>query len=168
MESVTDFSLLYKKCKKNPDDNQQKASLPLASIKINTNYSQKYGFIFISIVLMWISALQGKFHLCIPFRGIVRPQSQFPHSCVCERFIYTQDQSTYIPAAEYSNLSWKYLNLSQIYECRNWETEHYYSVLETTVSFLGIQKWEPYIYIGFSPSLHLQCVCFEAIHLKQM
>jgi len=26
--------------------------------------------------------------------------------------------------------SWKYINLSQIYECRNWETEHYYSVLE--------------------------------------
>ncbi len=121
-----------------------------------------------SIVLIWISALQGKSHLCIPILGIVRPQSQFPHSCVCERFIYSQDQSTYIPAAEYANLSWKYLNLSEIYECRNWQTEHYYSVLETTVSFLGIQKWEPYIYIGLSPALHLQCICFEAIHLKQM
>ncbi len=43
-------------------------------------------------------------------------------------------------------LSWKYLYLSQIYECRNWETEHYYSVLEITVSFLGIHKWEPDIY----------------------
>ncbi len=39
--------------------------------------------------------------------------------------------------------SWKYLNLSQIYECRNWETEHYNSVLGITVSFLGIHKWEP-------------------------
>jgi hypothetical protein len=28
-----------------------------------------------------------------------------------------------------------------MYECRNWETEHYNSVL--TVSFLGIHKWEP-------------------------
>ncbi len=27
-------------------------------------------------------------------------QSQFPHSCVCERFIYSQDRSTYFPAAE--------------------------------------------------------------------
>jgi hypothetical protein len=44
--------------------------------------------------------LQGKYHLCIPFLGIARPQSQFPHSCVCERFIYSQDQSTYFPAAE--------------------------------------------------------------------
>ncbi len=26
-------------------------------------------------------ALQGKSHLCIPFLGIARPQSQFPHSC---------------------------------------------------------------------------------------
>jgi hypothetical protein len=44
----------------------------------------------------------------------------------------------------------KNINLSQIYECRNWETEHYNSVLEITVSFLGIHKWEPDIYIGFS------------------
>jgi hypothetical protein len=28
------------------------------------------------------SGLQGKSHLCIPFLGIVRPQSQFVHSCV--------------------------------------------------------------------------------------
>jgi hypothetical protein len=26
-----------------------------------------------------------------------------------------------------------------------------------TVSFLGINKWEPDIYMGFSPVLHLQC-----------
>jgi hypothetical protein len=31
------------------------------------------------------------------------------------------------------------------------------SVLEVTVLFLGIHKWEPDIYIGFSPALHLQC-----------
>jgi hypothetical protein len=52
----------------------------------------------------------------------------------------------------------KYINLSQIYECRNWETVHYNSVLEITVSFLGILNWEPDIYIGFSPALHLQCM----------
>ncbi len=48
-------------------------------------------------------------------------------------------------------------NLSQIYECKNWKTEHYNSVLEITVSLLRIHKWEPDIYIGFSPALHLQC-----------
>jgi hypothetical protein len=97
------------------------------------------------------STLQRKSHLCIPFLGIARPQSQFPHSCVCEQFVYSQDLSTYFPAAEYADRSWKYKNLAQIYECRNWETEHYNSVLEITVSFLGILKWEPDIYIGFSP-----------------
>jgi hypothetical protein len=44
--------------------------------------------------------LQRKSNLCIPFLGIAQPQSQFPHSCVCERFIYSQDRSTYFPAAE--------------------------------------------------------------------
>jgi hypothetical protein len=34
----------------------------------------------------------------------------------------------------------------------------YNYVLEITVSFLGIHKWEPDIYIGFSPALHLQFV----------
>ncbi len=29
--------------------------------------------------------------------------------------------------------------------------------MEITVSFLGIHNWEPDIYIGFSPALHLQC-----------
>ncbi len=45
-----------------------------------------------------------------------------------------------------------------MYECRNWETEHYNSVLDLTVSFLGVHKWEPDIYIGLSLALHLQCV----------
>jgi hypothetical protein len=38
----------------------------------------------------------------------------------------------------------------------NWEKEHNNSVLETPVSFLGIRKWEPDIYTGFSLALHLQ------------
>ncbi len=37
------------------------------------------------------------------------------------------------------------------------ETEQQSSIVEITVSFPGIYKWEPDIYIGFSPSLHLQC-----------
>ncbi len=39
--------------------------------------------------------LQRQFRLYIPFLGIARPQPQFPHSCVCERFIYSQDRPTY-------------------------------------------------------------------------
>jgi hypothetical protein len=41
------------------------------------------------------SSLQQQFRLDIPFLVIARPQPQFPHSCVFERFIYSQDQSTY-------------------------------------------------------------------------
>ncbi len=37
------------------------------------------------------ATLQGKSHLCISFLGIARPQSQFPHTFVCELFIYSQD-----------------------------------------------------------------------------
>ncbi len=52
-----------------------------------------------------------------------------------------------------------------VYECSNWETEHYNSVLEITdgtVSFLGTHKWEPGTYIGFSSAFHLQCrVCLH-------
>ncbi len=51
----------------------------------------------------------------------------------------------------------KNINLSQVYECSFWETEHYYSVLEITVPFRGINKWEPDIYIGSSLTLPLQC-----------
>ncbi len=40
-------------------------------------------------------ALQRQFRLYIPFLGIARPQPQFSHSCVFERFINSQDQSTY-------------------------------------------------------------------------
>ncbi len=65
--------------------------------------------------------------------------------------------SPHISLQQKTDGSWKYLNLSQIYDCRNWETEHYNSVLEITVSFLGIHKWEPDIYTGFSPALHLKC-----------
>jgi hypothetical protein len=38
-------------------------------------------------------ALQRKSHLSISRKGIARPQSRFPLSCVCEQFIYTQDLS---------------------------------------------------------------------------
>ncbi len=34
--------------------------------------------------------LQQKSHLYIPRKGIARPQSQFLHTCVCERFIYSR------------------------------------------------------------------------------
>jgi hypothetical protein len=40
--------------------------------------------------------LQRKSNLCISSTGIAWPQSQFPHSCVCERFIYITRISLHI------------------------------------------------------------------------
>jgi hypothetical protein len=46
------------------------------------------------------SSVQRIFYSCIRRKGIAWPQSHFPHSCACERFIYSQDRSIYCPAAE--------------------------------------------------------------------
>ncbi len=52
------------------------------------------------VLCMFLSTLQQNYHLCISRKGIARPQPQFPHSCVCERFITSRDRSTYFPSAE--------------------------------------------------------------------
>ncbi len=51
-----------------------------------------------------------------PDNVIVRPQSQFSHSCVYERFIYSQDRSTYFHAAKY--LFWIFGIVSS--QCTQW------------------------------------------------
>ncbi len=59
--------------------------------------------------------------------------SQFLHSCICERFIYSHDRSAYFAAAKYVERSWEYINFSQTHECRNWDWDR-------AIPFLGIQK----------------------------
>ncbi len=44
------------------------------------------------------STLQGRFELCI--RIVAGPCSQFPYSCICERFIYSQDRFTYFASVK--------------------------------------------------------------------
>ncbi len=77
------------------------------------------------------TALQRNFDLCIPRKGAARPQSQLPHSCVCGRFMYSHDRSTYFPAVEYADRSWKYINRTPKHKCRNWDCGR-------AVPFLGI------------------------------
>ena len=50
----------------------------------------------------------------------------------------------------------------------NWETEQYNSFLEITVSFLGIRKWEPDIYIGFSPPFICSALKYRGFKLELM
>jgi hypothetical protein len=61
------------------------------------------------------------FETNIPRKGISGSQSQFPHSCVCEWFIYSHDWSSYSAGGNmYADRSWDYINRSQTHECWNW------------------------------------------------
>ncbi len=44
----------------------------------------------------------------IPRKGMVRPQSQLPPSCLCERFIYSDDRPAYSAAGKCVDQSWEY------------------------------------------------------------
>jgi hypothetical protein len=44
-------------------------------------------------------ALYRKSDLGIPRNETARPRSQFLHLCICEQFIYSQDRSAYLAAA---------------------------------------------------------------------
>ncbi len=67
-------------------------------------------------------ALQRQFRLYIPFLGIARPQPQFPHSCVCERFIYSQNRSTYfLQQKRQTHRGNICIIRSQTHECGNWD-----------------------------------------------
>ncbi len=68
-------------------------------------------FIFSSWSYVTLTAKKQyrKFETNIPRKGMVWPQSQFPHSCACERMIYSQDRSTYFPAAESADRLWEYI-----------------------------------------------------------
>jgi hypothetical protein len=52
--------------------------------------------------------LYHKSEFWIPRNKTARPRSQFIHSCICERFIYSQDQSAYLAAAKQADRSWEY------------------------------------------------------------
>ncbi len=48
------------------------------------------------------------------------PQSQFLHSCICERIIYSHDGYAFFCWRKYVDRSWDYINRSQTHECGNW------------------------------------------------
>ena len=70
--------------------------------RLSADYLQPHSYNFGNFLrriaagaITFLYALQPQFRLYIPFLGIARPQPQFPHSCIFERFIYSQDQFTY-------------------------------------------------------------------------
>jgi hypothetical protein len=46
--------------------------------------------------------------------------TNFPHSCVCKRFIYSHDRSAYSAAGNMRKYA-EYINRSHIHECVNWD-----------------------------------------------
>jgi hypothetical protein len=67
--------------------------------------------------------LQRNLDLCISRKGIARPQSQFPHSCVFEQSTYTYyPRSVHLlSCSRISRRSGEYIKRSQKHECRNWD-----------------------------------------------
>ncbi len=64
-----------------------------------------------------------KFETNILIKGILRSQSQFPHSRVCERIIYAQYCPRWVCLfcwRKYVDRCWEYRNRSQTHECGNW------------------------------------------------
>jgi hypothetical protein len=60
---------------------------------------------------------------------------QFPHSCVCERFIYSHNRSAYSSAGKYVDRPWENINHSQTRESRNWDWGR-------ATPRKGIHKWD--------------------------
>jgi hypothetical protein len=44
------------------------------------------------------------------------------HESVRDLYVYSQDRSTYFPAAEQADRSWECINCSQTQECGNWDS----------------------------------------------
>jgi hypothetical protein len=98
-----------------------------------------------------------KSDLCTLRKETARPQSQFPHLCICERFIYYHDRSTCSRIGG-PILGTYTVNRLQKHKCRNWDWSH-------AVSFLGIFV-SNFRYIVFAVWVHVASPCF--IQLKML
>jgi hypothetical protein len=84
----------------------------------------------------FLHTLQEKSHLCIPFLGIARSLSPNFHIHVS---VSDLNIPSIFPCSRIGRPILEIYKPLTKYECRNWKTEHYNSVLEIIVSFLGIQ-----------------------------
>ncbi len=76
-----------------------------------------------------------KFETSIPRKGITWPQSKFPDSCVCVRYLYSHDRSVYSAAGKYVDQSWENKSLTDTWV---WKL----GMRPRASSFLGIYKWD--------------------------
>ncbi len=93
----------------------------------------------------WRKERMPKFETNILRKGIARPQTHFPHSCVCGRFIYSHDRSAYSVAGN------MWTDPLGIYECI------YKSLTDTWMWKLGLRPRKTQIR-NISMGFSLQCV----------
>jgi hypothetical protein len=98
-ENLWKVDTLKDKTLKNSQDFAQKPQRNCTFMNSASVVRQSHSYSNIILYLSHTSKNQNlKFETNIPRKGIARPQSQFPHSCVCERFIYSHDRSAYSAA----------------------------------------------------------------------
>ncbi len=106
---------------------------------------QNFGRVVAIQVILWARTMQRKSHF-------MYSQKRNCAACVCERFMYSQDHSTYFPAAEYRR--WEYINRSQIHECWNWDGGR-------TIPFWEYLSW-------IFGVVSLQCIRFYSLTSKRL
>jgi hypothetical protein len=85
-----------------------------------------------------------KFETNIPRKGTAGPQSQCPHSSVCERFIFSHDWSACSAAGKYVDQSWEYINRSQTRECGDFLSGNTsMGFLLQCAAFFVFPRWHP-------------------------
>ncbi len=104
-----------------------------------------------------------KFETNIPRKGIARPQSRFPHLCVCERLLYSHHRSAYSATGNMWTIverSWAYINRSQTHECGNWDWGR-------VIPRKRIHKWDFRCSAGLYTVFIVRCVSkkYHAVYL---
>jgi hypothetical protein len=84
------------------------------------------------------ATLQRKSHLCFLFMGIARPQSQFPLSCVYERFIYKSLTDTW---------RWKL----GLWPCNSFSVNISFEFSDLVLLWAGGPARQPYAGVDFIP-----------------
>jgi hypothetical protein len=67
---------------------------------LHLHMQEKSCILFMKPALYTAKTQYRKFEINIPRKGIARPQYQFPHSFVCEQYIYSHDRSAYSAAGK--------------------------------------------------------------------
>jgi hypothetical protein len=88
-----------------------------------------------------VHALQRKSHLCIPFLGIARPQSQFLHSCVSEQCIPRIGPLIFLQQNRHIDCG----NIEIAHACGNWDFGQtlflFWKYIFRIFSIVSLQRW---------------------------